>query len=398
MGSGRLTAVLGIRRADRIGLVGFAATSLTALLAPTVLALVNETFTDEAGRAKAFGALGATGGLGAAAGLIVGGAVTDAWGWRWSLFINVGISAWSDAPGLISGCGAIVCLVEGFNRAEEHSWGSTSTVSWLCAGAVLLSFFVLRERAARDPVLPLWLFREPSRVAAYATQLTAGAAQMGMIVALTFYFQDHVGFSPLETWIAFLPMVGVLVVTALMAARAMVPRWGARGMFPVGLAVQAVGFFVLSHLSVDSSYSQVALPGLMILGLGIGLAQPVTFNAGTKGVPETQAGVASEVFNAFQQIGSSFGVAITATVATRVATVYVADHRAQATSDAAAALAQAEATPDSEAGRQIVAQLTGLLADQAQIHGDDGGFVVLAWIVGVIAVLLALAGVILRAR
>ncbi|WP_285134942.1 MFS transporter [Propionibacterium freudenreichii] len=292
---GRLIDVLGLRRAYRIGLIGFAAASLGAglapsfsvlvvaraiqggfgaLLAPTLMALVNVTFPRGAGRGRAFAVLGATAGVGAAAGLLIGGALTDSLGWRWCLYVNVAIAAVAfvvglrslpptvrhgsrshatdDALGLLLGCGAIFSFVFGLNQAEQHDWTTPSTLAWLGAGAVLGICFVVREARAATPILPLWLLSSPARAAAYLTQFSVGAAQMGAILYLTYYSQGFLGYSPLRTGVAFLPMAGALMVTAVFAGRFLVARLGARGLLPLGLAVQAVAFVVFTGLTVDS--------------------------------------------------------------------------------------------------------------------------------------------------
>ncbi|MCT2981482.1 MFS transporter [Propionibacterium freudenreichii] len=453
---GRLIDVLGLRRAYRIGLIGFAAASLGAglapsfsvlvvaraiqggfgaLLAPTLMALVNVTFPRGAGRGRAFAVLGATAGVGAAAGLLIGGALTDSLGWRWCLYVNVAIAAvafvvglrslpptvrhgsrshatddalglllgcgaiFSFVFGLLLGCGAIFSFVFGLNQAEQHDWTTPSTLAWLGAGAVLGICFVVREARAATPILPLWLLSSPARAAAYLTQFSVGAAQMGAILYLTYYFQGFLGYSPLRTGVAFLPMAGALMVTAVFAGRFLVARLGARGLLPLGLAVQAVAFVVFTGLTVDSSYAQVALPSLMIFGVGEGLTMPVVFNAGTRGVPDSLSGLASATLGALQQIGSSFGVALLAAYATHATTNYATSRAAALKADIAGALAQAHATPTSPAGQDVVHQLTNQLANQlanqAQLSAYSGGFALLAWLAGGAAVLLAIGALVM---
>ena len=246
---GRLTAILGIRRAYHIGLTGFAVSSLVAgiapsfavlasarasqgafgaLLAPTLLALLNATFTDRSERGRAFATLGATGGVGAATGLILGGALTDLLDWRWALYINMIIAVVAflfgrrslptpragerssalaeDVFGLALGCIGIFSLVFGFDQAERHSWGARSTGAWLAVGGALLVAFVVRERFAHAPVLPLWIVSDPTRAGSYLTQFMVGAGQMGSVVYITYYFQRHFDYSPMRTGVAMLPM------------------------------------------------------------------------------------------------------------------------------------------------------------------------------------------------
>lgn len=438
---GRLTAILGIRRAYHIGLTGFAVSSLVAgiapsfavlasarasqgafgaLLAPTLLALLNATFTDRNERGRAFATLGATGGVGAATGLILGGALTDLLDWRWALYINMFIAVVAflfgrrslptpragerssalaeDVFGLALGCIGIFSLVFGFDQAERHSWGARSTVAWLAVGGALLVAFVVRERFAHAPVLPLWIVSDPTRAGSYLTQFMVGAGQMGAVVYITYYFQRHFDYSPMRTGLAMLPMVFGIVVSATVVGQTLLPRLGVKFMLPAGLAVSAIAFLILSRVTVDADYAQVALPGLIVLGLGVGCASPVAFNAGTRGVPGSRAGLASAVLNASQQIGSSLGVAALATYASQHARDYAASHAGQLKEMAAQALAKAQALPNSPEGKRIIGGLRGQLADQAQISAYRGGFMVLVWALAAGALLLAIGAAVATFR
>lgn len=433
---GKLCAVMGIRRSYLTGLIGFAAASLVAglapsfsvlvtaravqgafgaLLAPTTLALVNVTFIERNARDRAFAVLGATGGVGAAVGLLLGGALTNGLSWRWSLYVNVGIAALAfmaglrslpaasqrdrstrigdDILGLILGCGAAFCLVYGLDQAQQYDWSSARTISWLSAGGAALLLFALREHLAAKPVLPLWIVTHPVRSASYVTQFIVGAGQMGAIVYLTYYFQDYFGYSPLKTGVVFLPMIGALVLTVAFAGRFIVPRLGARFLFPAGLAVQAGAFTLLSRVDLNSTYQQVALPGLIVYGIGIGLVMPVVFNAGTRGVPEQQASLASAVLNTAQQLGSSFGVAFLATYATHSAQDYMTNHAEGLKQEITQALTTDEVTPTSPSGASIIHRLTDLMTAHAQITAYDNGFTLLAWSFCIAAVAMVAAAI-----
>ena len=440
---GRLTTVIGIRRSYWLGQAGFAAASLiagtatsfpvlvtartaqgafAALLGPTTLSLLNSAFPAGPRRRRVFALFGATGGVGAAAGLLIGGALTDWLSWRWSLYVNVPIAligflvglrglpassprrdgpALPDLPGLVLGCAACFSAVFGLDRAEQTSWGSASTIGWLAAAVVLAMLFLVRERTASDPALPLWIISRPARAASYVGAATVGATQMGGALYLTYYLQNHFGYSPLRTGVAFLPMIGALVVTAPLAGQRLLHRLGTRGTLPLGIAIEAAAFVLLSRISPDSSYAGAVVPGIMVLGVGIGFVMPVTFNSGTRGAPVSHIGLASAVITVSQQIGASLSVALLATYASRHVSTYVEDHAEQTRAQAMSALSQAQATPDSDAGRAIVARLTAELADRAQISAYSGGFLLMACILAAVAALLAaLAGavVVLRAR
>ena len=436
---GRLCAVAGIRRSYQVGLIGFALASLVAglapsfpvlvtarvaqgcfgaLLAPTSQALLNITFTERAERERVFAIFGATGGLGAGAGLLIGGALTEWMNWRWALYINIFLAAAAlligqrslppadqrdrgsritdDLSGLVLGCGACFSAVYGLDRAQQTSWTSTSTVSWLALGGIAAALFVVRERFASRPVLPLSMMALPVRAASYATQFVVGAAQMGAIIYLTYYMQNHFGYSPLKSGVVFLPMVLALIATAIPAGRIIVPRLGARGTLPLGLAVLAGSFLIFSRMTTESTYEHVALPGLIVFGMGLGLTMPVTFNSGTRGVDAKRTGLASAILSAAQQIGGSFGVALMTSYATQHAEDYVTDHAAQVRAEAMEAMMRAQALPQSPTGKQIIETLKAQLVDRAQIEAYSGGFTMMTWILAGAATVLVACGVGLR--
>ena len=438
---GRLCAVVGIRRSYQVGLIGFALASLVAglapsfpvlvaarvaqgcfgaLLAPTSQSLLNVTFTERAERERVFAIFGATGGLGAAVGLLVGGALTDWFSWRWALYINILLAAAAlligqrslppadqrdrgsritdDLSGLVLGCGACFSAVYGLDRAQQTSWTSTSTVSWLALGGIAAALFVVRERFANRPVLPLSMMALPVRAASYATQFVVGAAQMGAIIYLTYYMQNHFGYSPLKSGVVFLPMVLALIATAIPAGRIIVPRLGARGTLPLGLAVLAGSFLIFSRMTTESTYEHVALPGLIVFGMGLGLTMPVTFNSGTRGVDAKRTGLASAILSAAQQIGGSFGVALMTSYATQHAEDYVSDHAAGVKATAMEAMMRAHTLPQSPAGKQIIEALKAQLIDRAQVDAYAGGFAVMAWILAGAATVLVACGIGLSLR
>ena len=438
---GRLCAVAGIRRSYQVGLIGFGIASLAAgmatsfpvllaarvaqgcfgaLLAPTSQSLLNVTFTERAERERVFAIFGATGGLGAAVGLLVGGALTDWFSWRWALYINIFLAAAAlligqrslppadqrdrgsritdDLSGLVLGCGACFSAVYGLDRAQQTSWTSTSTVSWLALGGIAAVLFVVRERFANRPVLPLSMMALPVRTASYATQFITGAAQMGAIIYLTYYMQNHFGYSPLKSGVVFLPMVLTLIATAIPAGHVIVPRLGARGTLPLGLAVLAGSFLIFSRMTTESTYEHVALPGLIVFGIGLGLTMPVTFNSGTRGVDAKRTGLASAILSAAQQIGGSFGVALMTSYATQHAEDYVSDHAAGVKATAMEAMMRAQALPQSPTGKQIIETLNAQLVDRAQIEAYSGGFTMMTWLLAGAATVLVACGIGLSLR
>ena len=436
---GRLVGIIGIRRAYPIGLMGFSIASLVgglapsfavlagaraaqgvfgALLAPTILAFINNSFVNPKERAGAFALIGATGGIGAAVGLLLGGALTDLLNWRWAMFVNIFIAAFAlvtsrktlppthknssgasitdDFFGLVLGCMGLFSVVFGLDRAERTSWGSASTVTFISVGCALLVLFVIRETTARKPVLPLWIVANPARSASYGTQFTFGAAQMGTAVFMTYYLQEHLGYSPMKTGVAMLPMVAGIVVAAAISGKLILPRLGAQAAFPLGLGLSAAGAGILSLMDVDSSFAQAALPGLIVFGLGMGVAVPIAFNTGTRGIGPSHIGLASATLNASQQVGSSFGVAILSTYATHLGKSYATDHMDGFRSKVATALFSAQTSPQSPDGKRIIASMRAEFADEAQVNAYSGGFVLLAIIIASVAAVIAIGAIALR--
>jgi EmrB/QacA subfamily drug resistance transporter len=362
---GRLSDLIGRRRTFVIGLVGFAAASALggaatsfgllvgaralqgvfgALLAPTALALLTTTFTVPRERARAFGVFGAIAGAGGAIGLLLGGVLTQAIDWRWSLYINVVIAAIAvvgtllfvsdaertgprprlDLVGTLLGSVALFLLVYGFSNAESDGWDSVLTWGSLAVAVVLLVGFVLRQLRSAQPLLPMSILLDRNRGAAYASILIAGSGMFAIFLFVTFYLQDTLGFTPIQTGVAFLPLVAMLVLAAQLGTNLALPRFGPKVLVPIGMALAAVGLAYLTRVGVDSSYAADVLPALMVIGLGMGTIMPAAIQTATLGVRPAFAGVASALVNTSQQVGGSIGTAVLNTLATTAATGYVA--------------------------------------------------------------------------
>ena len=364
---GRLSDLMGRKRTFIIGLVGFAAASALAgaaasfellvaaralqgafgaLLAPTALAVLTTTFIIPKERARAFGVFGAIAGAGGAVGLLLGGFLTEALDWRWNLYINVGIAAIAlvgalvfvpaiarsgprpklDIPGTALVSGALFALVFGFSHAETDGWDAPLTWGMLAASVVLLVGFVLWQRRAAHPLLPLSIVLDRNRGAAYASVLIAGAAMFGIFLFVTYYLQATLGYSPIQTGLSFLPMIAMLVVAAQLGTNLLVPRLGPKVLVPLGMALGAVGMIYLTTLDASSTYAANVLPPLMILGFAMGTIMPASMQTATLGVDRQFAGVASAMVNTSQQVGGSIGTALLNTLAATAATDYLASH------------------------------------------------------------------------
>jgi EmrB/QacA subfamily drug resistance transporter len=364
---GRLSDLWGRKRTFIIGLIGFAAASALAgaaptfgvlvtgralqgafgaLLAPTALAVLTTTFTIPRERARAFGVFGAIAGAGGAIGLLLGGFLTEQFNWRWNLYINVFIALVAvlgallfvrhvartgprpklDLPGTVLVSAALFLLVYGFSNAETEGWESPLTWGMLAASGVLLVAFVLWQRRAAHPLLPLAIVLDRNRGAAYASVFIAGAGMFGIFLFVTYYLQTSLGYSPIQTGLAFLPMIAMLVLAAQLSTNLLVPRFGPKVMVPFGMVLASAGMAYLTHLDAQSSYAADILPPLMIIGFGMGSIMPASMQTATFGVDRSFAGVASAMVNTSQQVGGSIGTALLNTLAATAAADFVAAH------------------------------------------------------------------------
>ena len=364
---GRLSDLIGRKRAFIIGLIGFAGASALggaastfgllvgaralqgafgALLAPTALAVLTTTFTVPKERARAFGIFGAIAGAGGAVGLLLGGVLTEQLDWRWNLYINVVIAIVAiagavvfvtsvprvgprpklDVPGTILVSAALFSLVYGFSNAESDGWDSPASWGFLAAAGVLLVAFVLWQRRAEHPLLPLPIVLHRNRAASYSAILIAGAGMFGIFLFVTYYLQATLKFTPIQTGLGFLPMIAMLVLAAQLSTNIFVPRFGPKVMVPIGMTIAASGMVYLTHLGVTANYAVDLLPPLMILGFGMGSTMPAAIQTATLGVDRHYAGVASAMVNTSQQVGGSIGTALLNTLAATAATDYLASH------------------------------------------------------------------------
>ncbi|GAA1000582.1 MFS transporter [Subtercola frigoramans] len=378
---GRLSDLMGRKRTFIIGLIGFAIASALggaadsfgtlvaaralqgafgALLAPTALAVLTTTFTIPKERARAFGVFGAIAGAGGAVGLLLGGVLTENFNWRWNLYINVFIAIIAvigaviflttvartgprpklDIPGTILVSGGLFSLVFGFSNAETDGWGAASSWGFLVASGVLLVGFVLWQRVAKHPLLPLAVVLDRNRGASFLAVLISGAGMFGIFLFVTYYLEVSMHYSPIQTGTAFLPMILMLVVSAQLSTNIFVPRFGPKVMVPTGMVIGVVGMLLLTTLDTNSSYAANILPALLVIGFAMGSIMPAAMQTATLGVNRQFAGVASASVNTSQQVGGSIGTALLNTLAATAATGYVASHlpaSAQVASDAAIA-------------------------------------------------------------
>ena len=328
-----------------------------ALLAPAALSLLTTTFTEPSERNKAFGIFGALAGSGSAVGLLLGGALTEYLSWRWCLYVNLAFAGLAvagalalihnarpaqrarvDVPGTLTASAGLFALVYGLAHASTTSWGDATTLGFLAASVVLLGAFVAIQRRVAHPLLPLRIVVDRDRGGAYLAVCLSGIAIFGIFLFLTYYLQETLGFSPVGTGVAFLPMTVSIMITATTVQTRVLARTGPRPLIALGMLLGAAGMLYLTGIGVDSSYASAVLPALVLLGVGFGLVIAPAISIATLGVDPRDAGVASAMVNTMQQIGGSIGTALLSALAASAATAFVHARRPSPDVIAAAAV------------------------------------------------------------
>ncbi|MEU9887755.1 MFS transporter [Sphaerisporangium sp. NPDC051011] len=375
LAGGRLSDMLGRKRMLLLATTGFTLASVLgglangfvmlviaralqgffgALLAPATLSLMATTFIDSTTRGKAFGVFGAVSSSGSAIGLLLGGALTEFVDWRWCLLVNVVVGAMVlaaasalvpaqaaasprprlDLPGMVTSVLGVLALVYGCSAAERDGWTSPVTLGTLAAGVLLLGLFVWIQTRVSQPLLPMRVVRDRNRGGAYLMVAIAGVGMFGVFLFLAYHLQQVLGFSALMTGAAFLPMVVSMVVMAIVTGSVLLPRTGPRAVVVGGFLLTALGTSLFTGLTVHSGYASGILPGLLIAGAGFGLIFGPAMNLATDRVGPADAGAASAMVNAGQQVGAAIGTALLNTIAVSATSSYLADH--PETPDAAA--------------------------------------------------------------
>jgi EmrB/QacA subfamily drug resistance transporter len=368
---GRLGDLIGRKVTFLTGAIGFAAASAAggaatsfdmlvaaraaqgafgALLAPAALSILSTTFSDPAERGKAFGVYGAIVGAGGAIGLVLGGILTEYLSWRWCLYVNLFFAGLAvigavtllrrqaspgrsrlDLPGVALVSASMFCLVYGFSNAATHSWHTPSTWGFLAAGVVLLAAFAFWQFRAASPLLPPRVVLDRNRGGAYLAVLIAGAGIFGIFLFLTYYLQQTLGYSPVVSGVAFLPMIAMVVVSANLSNVVLMPRLGPKPLVTAGMLLAAGGLVCLTRIGVHSGYAAAVLGPLLVVGLGFGFTVAPSMNTGTFGVASQDAGVASATLNTGQQIGGSIGTSLLNTIFASAVAGYLTGHLSPAT-------------------------------------------------------------------
>ncbi|MDQ1744096.1 MAG: hypothetical protein QOE23_2435, partial [Pseudonocardiales bacterium] len=244
-----------------------------------------------------------------------------------------------DIPGVTTAVLGLAGLVYGFSLAETNGWTDRWTLALLVVSVLLLIGFVLIERRVAHPLLPMRVVLDRRRGGAYLAIALAGIGMFAIFLFLTYYLQQTLGFSPLITGLAFLPLVGGIITCSAILIPQLLPRTGPRPLVVTGQLLAAAGLLLLWRLQVASSYAGHVLPALIVMGLGLGLIFGSCFNTATSGTPQSDAGVASALVNTGQQVGGALGTALLNTIAATAASSYLSSRQPSSAAVNAAAVA-----------------------------------------------------------
>src|SRR6516164_387508 len=277
-----------------------------AMMLPAALSILTTTFTEGPQRRTALGAWGGMAGLGSAAGVLLGGLLTQGPGWRWVFLVKPPLCA-------IILAGAFILLRDDRRRGRLVHFDLSGAL--LAASAALLAAFVVNEQRSKNPLLPLSIFRIKGLAAADITQLIGIAGMFAVFFFLTLYVQGILGYSPIRAGLAYLPVTAGVGVSAAITPR-LIGRVGIRPVFAAGTLVAGGGVYWLSQVPIHASYLTDLLPGLVIMSVGLGAEFVAAATAANAGVPPQLAGLAAALFNASQWIGGALGLAIFSAIAT----------------------------------------------------------------------------------
>jgi EmrB/QacA subfamily drug resistance transporter len=352
---GRSADLLGRRRMFMVGVALFTGSSLlcglawsaqvlvaarvlqgiaAAIMAPTALSLLTTLFEEGPERNKALGIWGGIGGVGATSGLLIGGPITEGLGWEWVFFINVpvGLGVLALCPALlpesrppvrppvydlaggVTITAALVLLVYAVSEAPEAGWASLQTIGSLAAAVALMAAFVRIEARSAAPLVPLRIFRSRTLVGGNLVLLTAGAALDGMLIIVTLYAQEVLGYSTVRFGLG-VAVLTIMSVVGAVSGQALVARIGLRPVALAGMILVAAACLVLTQVSVDGSYFGDIFLGLLLFGAGIGATFVAAQIAGLSGVAEQESGLAAGLVDSSFNVGSALGIALLSSVA-----------------------------------------------------------------------------------
>ena len=352
---GRAADLLGRRRLFFVGLVVFTLASLlagfawseaslitartvqglgAAIITPSALSILSTTFVEGRERNIALGVWGAVGGFGAAAGVLLGGILTETLGWEWIFFLNVPVGAIAfvltptllaesrdahvksfDAAGAVLVTGGLSSLVYAITQAGQSGWLGGRTIGFFVLAAALLVGFAAWEQRHPEPLMRFGILRIRTVTGANVAGFILGTATFSMFLMLTLYMQQVLGYSAMQTGVAYLAVAGTAILWSAVAAQ-LVTRVGVKPVLVVGMIALTGGVLYFTQVSVGGSYVSDLLPGFLLVGLGLGFSFVPISIAALAGVQPAEAGLASGLINTSQQIGGALGIAALSTIAT----------------------------------------------------------------------------------
>jgi EmrB/QacA subfamily drug resistance transporter len=352
---GRAADLLGRRRVFLVGILVFTLASLfagfawsetslisaralqglgAAVITPAALSILSTTFVEGRERNIALGVWGAVGGFGAAAGVLLGGILTDALSWEWIFFVNVpvGVIGFLAAPLLLKesrdasvksfdALGAVLVtsglssLVYAITQAGQNGWVAGRTIGFFVASVALLVGFIAWELRHSEPLMRLGILRNKTVSGANAAGFILGTATFSLFLMLTLYMQQVLGYSPMKTGVAYLAIAGTAIFTSAIAAQ-LVTRIGVKPALLIGMTSLTAGLVYFTQVSVGGSYVGDLLPGFLLIAVGLGFSFVPISIAALAGVVPAEAGLASGLINTSQQIGGALGIAALSTIAT----------------------------------------------------------------------------------
>ena len=352
---GRAADLLGRRRLFFVGLIVFTLASLlagfawseaslitartvqglgAAIITPSALSILSTTFVEGRERNIALGVWGAVGGFGAAAGVLLGGILTETLGWEWIFFLNVPVGAIAfvltptllaesrdahvksfDAAGAVLVTGGLSSLVYAITQAGQSGWLGGRTIGFFVLAAALLVGFAAWEQRHPEPLMRFGILRIRTVTGANVAGFILGTATFSMFLMLTLYMQQVLGYSAMQTGVAYLAVAGTAILWSAVAAQ-LVTRVGVKRVLVVGMIALTGGVLYFTQVSVGGSYVSDLLPGFLLVGLGLGFSFVPISIAALAGVQPAEAGLASGLINTSQQIGGALGIAALSTIAT----------------------------------------------------------------------------------
>ena len=319
------TSLIGARALQGLG---------AAIITPAALSILSTTFVEGRERNIALGVWGAVGGFGAAAGVLLGGVLTDALSWEWIFFVNVpvGVVAFTlapflltesrdahvkkfDLPGAVLVTSGLSSLVYAITQAGQQGWLAGQTVGFFAAALVLLAGFVGWELRHSEPLMRFGILQSRTVSGANVAGFIMGTAMFAMFLMLTLYMQQVLGYSAMKTGLAYLAVAGTAIVWSAVAAQ-LVTRLGVKPVLVIGMTALTAGLVYFTQVSVGGSYVGDLLPGFLLIAIGIGFSFVPISIAALAGVQPAEAGLASGLINTSQQIGGALGIAALSTIAT----------------------------------------------------------------------------------